>query len=319
MDYKQFLKTEINDLKTVYIFNGPNDFMKEYVIRMINKRYVKIAKTINYHTITADTEGIEDSFITPPMMDEKKIIVVEQEAVASKGKFITGLLDNIIDTNCVVIKLNDIKKYKSLNNKFKRSDNIVRFDMLKEDKLIHWISGCFRYYGKKADSATVNYLSTLSGDLYYLSNEIQKIISYAFDKDSIRYADVKDILPIKLEDRIFDMVDSIGSGDRSRALKLYRDMTLLGYGFYYINGMIVRQYRLLFQIRSLMDEGSSNSVIKEKTGLRDFAVKKMYKQAEKYELKDLKLQLERCLKMDLNVKTGVLDEEFALEKFIAQA
>ena len=131
MDYKQFLKTEINDLKTVYIFNGPNDFMKEYVIRMINKRYVRIAKTINYHTITADTEGIEDSFITPPMMDEKKIIVVEQEAVASKGKFITGLLDNIIDTNCVVINSLDIGMFQVLREESGQRYGKLSFDSVR--------------------------------------------------------------------------------------------------------------------------------------------------------------------------------------------
>lgn len=319
MDYKQFLKTEINSLRGMYIFNGPNEFMKEYAIGLTAKKYIKVAKAINFQKVSTELEDIEGCFFTPPMMDEKKIIVVEEEVIESQGKTIAGLLDMTPDSNCVIIKLTDIKKHSFLNNKYKKSDCIIQFDMLKGNELKAWISGCFNHYGKRVDSSTVNYLSTISDDLYYLSNEIQKIISFAFDYDSIRMPDIKDMLPVKPEDRIFDMVDSIGRGDKSRALKLYRDMVLLGYGFYYINGMIARQYRLLFQIRALMDEGASEDTIKSKTGLADFAVRKMIKQAEKYQLKDLKSQLEKCLKMDVDAKTGKLDERIALEKFIAEA
>lgn len=319
MDYKQFLKTEINSLKSIYIFNGPNEFMKEYALGLTAKKYIKVAKTINFLKISTDLENLEGYFFTPPMMDEKKIIVVEEEVIQSKEKTITGLLDMIPDKNCVIIKLQDIKKYNTLKSKYKKSDCIVQFDMLKGEELKAWISGCFNHYGKRADISTVNYLSTISDDLYYLSNEIQKIVSFAFNYDSIKMTDIKDILPVKLEDRVFDMVDSIGNVDKSRALKLYGDMVLLGYSFYYINGMIVRQYRLLFQIKALMDEGASSDIIKSKTGLADFAVKKMLKQAEKYRLKDLKFQLEKCLRMDVEVKTGKLDEKIALERFIAEA
>ncbi len=319
MDYKQFLKTGIDDLKSVYIFNGPNEFMKEYAIRMLTKKYIRIAKAINLQKLTLDSQNMEECFITPPMMDEKKIIVMEEEVIESRDKLISGLLDGVADTNCVVIKVSDIKKYKSLNSKFKKTDNIIQFGMLKGEELKAWISGCFVHYGKRADGATVNYLATISDDLYYLSNEIQKIVSFAFDNDSVRFSDIREILPVRLEDRVFDMVDSIGSGDRARALKLYEDMTLLGYGFFYINGMISRQYRLLIQIRALLDEGVSDDEIKNKTGLAGFALKKMYRQAGKYKLADLKLRLERCLKMDADVKMGLLDERIALEKFIAQA
>ncbi|MDI6601455.1 MAG: DNA polymerase III subunit delta [Thermoanaerobacteraceae bacterium] len=319
MDFKEFLKVEANQLNTVYIFNGSNGFIKEYAIDYLTKKYIKTTKAINLQKIVPGLENFEGYFFTPPMMGEKKFIVVEEEVLEAKEKVITGLLEKIPETNCVIIKVNDIKKHGILNNKFKKADNIVQFDMLKGNELKSWISGCFGSCGKKADSATVNYLSTISDDLYYLYNEIQKIISFAYDENNIKLANIREILPVKIEDRVFDMVDAIGSGDKSRALKLYRDMVLLGYNYFYIMGMIIRQYRLLFQIKALIDEGATSEVIKSKTGLADFAVKKLYEQARQYELKNLKFKLERCLKMDVDVKTGKVDEKIAVEKFIAEA
>ncbi|TZE81830.1 DNA polymerase III subunit delta [Calorimonas adulescens] len=319
MNLKEFLKTEANQLKAAYVFNGPNEFLKEQTIDYLVKKYIGSTKAFNLQMITQGMDEIDRYFITPPMLGNKKLIVLEEEVLGEKEKYIAEILNSIPGSNSVIIKTLDIKKYKILNKVFKKAENIIQFEMLKGSELKSWIGNRFNSFGKRVDKATVDYLSGLSDDLFYLDNEIKKIVSFACDLEIIKFDDIRGILPIKLEDRVFEMVDAIGNGNKQRAMKLYRDMVLLGYNYFYIMGMTIRQYRLLFQIRALIDEAASMEEIKKRTGLADFAVKKMYTQAKRFELKDLKNKLFECLKTDMDVKTGEMREDIAMEVFISEA
>jgi DNA polymerase III delta subunit len=84
-------------------------------------------------------------------------------------------------------------------------------------------------------------------------------------------------------------------------------------------GMIVRQYRLLLQMREMLDGGQNVVSAGKAVGIRyDGIAKKLARQAQSYSLETYEQIYQYLLKIDLEMKTGVTEPELALESLVAR-
>lgn len=68
----------------------------------------------------------------------------------------------------------------------------------------------FDYNGKKITKADMAYfIANVGTDMEILSQEIEKLISYAYDKNVINKNDIDAVCIKQLNVRIFDMIDAI--------------------------------------------------------------------------------------------------------------
>ena len=84
-------------------------------------------------------------------------------------------------------------------------------------------------------------------------------------------------------------------------------------------GMIVRQFRLLIQVRELLDENPGLSIdeMASEIGVHPFPIKKITPQAKLFNLPQLKRIFHQLSELDQAIKTGRLDDELALDLLIA--
>jgi len=80
--------------------------------------------------------------------------------------------------------------------------------------------------------------------------------------------------------------------------------------------MILRQFRILLQLKSLVVNKSSSTEISRVTGLHPFVIKKSLPLLSKYSMGDLKKIFNNLVQLDLDMKSSPLDNELFLNLFI---
>ena len=84
-------------------------------------------------------------------------------------------------------------------------------------------------------------------------------------------------------------------------------------------GMIVRQFRLLIQVRELVDENPAQDhfSIAKQIGSHPYPIKKLMPQVKLFTLEQLKKIFHQLSEVDQAIKTGQLEGTLALDLLIA--
>ncbi|MFH1173211.1 MAG: DNA polymerase III subunit delta [bacterium] len=165
----------------------------------------------------------------------------------------------------------------------------------------------------KALQALVAYVGN---DLWQLSQDMDKLIAYCRGTD-ITAPEVELLVRAKFNDNIFHLVDAIGAKNKKLALKLVEDQLNSGNTFDDIFPMIIRQFRILLQIKEKVDNGYPTTHLGTELGLHAFVVEKALIQALRYKLPQLKSIYQKLLNIDSQRKTGLGQPEILLDVLIA--
>ena len=91
-------------------------------------------------------------------------------------------------------------------------------------------------------------------DLRLIDSEMSKLAVYAGDRQ-VTQDDVRLLVPYAQDANIFDMVDALGHRRTAQAFRLLAQLRNEGAHPLYLLTMIVRQYRILVQVKDLMEQG----------------------------------------------------------------
>jgi DNA polymerase-3 subunit delta len=151
-------------------------------------------------------------------------------------------------------------------------------------------------------------------NLWFLHNEIKKLINYIGDRKDIKMEDLEEISCGKIEAKIFDLVDAIGQKDKRKAISLIASLTDQGSGEFYIFSMIVFQLRNLAKIYDIRKE--NNQWIARKAKLHPFVVEKTKRQLVNFSRQEIKRAYNRLAEFDYGFKTGKINPEKALYELV---
>ena len=218
------------------------------------------------------------------------------------------------------------------------------FEPLKGAKLKNWVEKEFEKQGAKATPrASEKLIDFIGNNLWQFSNEIKKLVAYknkpAFVKASagkprsreislrgkqkIEEKDVELLVRPKIETEIFKTIDAIAAKNKKTALKLIHQHLERGDSPLYLLSMVNFQFRNLLIIKSR--DQSSNDIrtggikkMAQELNLHPFVIKKSLWQARKFSLEELKRIYRKIFQIDLNIKTGRLDPQIALDLLITE-
>ena len=81
---------------------------------------------------------------------------------------------------------------------------------------------------------------------------------------------------------------------------------------------MIRQYRILFQVKHLVNQGYGRKEIAAKAGLHPFAAGKYMEQSKYFQAADLREIMEDSADIEQRVKTGLLTDTLAVELFLVK-
>ena len=309
---------------------GPDTYRSQQKLREIIECYKKIRKSgLNlryFNGSSLNFQDFKDEFRTSPMFAEKKLFVVKNAFLNSKFK--EKFLEEAIffrNSKDIILFYEENTPQNDLFFKFlKENGRSQEFGLLSVQKLRNWLRKEFKKYGVEIENETIEKLINFVGnDLWRLSQEVKKIVNYIKSKDKkvVRIEEIELLVKPKIETNIFKTINAIATKNKKFCLKLIHQHLEKGDSPFYLFSMFNFQFRNLLIIKSKSTNGIRMLRINDlnkKLEIHPYVIKKAIWQSEKFSLKELKKIYQRLFEADLNVKTGKLDAQTALDLLIAE-
>jgi DNA polymerase III subunit delta len=328
---------KVNKIRNLYLFYGPEEYLKKYYLDAIEKEILKNDFTGLNRTVIenkTDTRRIIDAVDTLPAFSEKKLVIVKNSGLLKSKKSSSGnedakgkgqqdellkYLQNMPEFAVLVFYEAEVDKRIKLVDAIKKNGLIVEFQFQKPVELVKWVVKVFKSFKKEIDTVTAsNLVENSEQGMNEILNEINKLISFVGNRNIITLQDVEAVCTKSIKSRIFDLTDAIAENDGSKALKILNDMILLKEPVPKILFMITRQIRQILEMKLLHEGGMNANEAAAKIGVMPFLAGKMLKQAGRFTTEKLKAALEESLELDLSIKTGRINDRIATELFISE-
>ncbi|EKD58783.1 MAG: hypothetical protein ACD_56C00052G0002 [uncultured bacterium] len=165
--------------------------------------------------------------------------------------------------------------------------------------------------------SALNLLLVATGnDLHILNNEITKLVSYK-TSGTINDEDIATLVKSKVDSTMFETIEALSSGNKSRALQLLHEQIAKGEDVFYILSMYTYQIRTLLKIGDFYWQGMSSAPqIAQASGIHPYVVQKSLSQIRNLSEDKTKQMLRDLAEIDMNAKTGKVDPLLALDTFI---
>jgi DNA polymerase-3 subunit delta len=195
---------------------------------------------------------------------------------------------------------------------------ILSFDLPDKNNRPRWIVERAERYGAEIELRAAHQLAERVGDdLTRADSELAKLATYANGR-AITESDVDLLTPYTPEANIFNMVDALGQRRGGEALRLLRQLLDGGDEPLRVFGMIIRQYRLLLQMKEQLDRGQTARTAAKVMDVHPYVAQKLAPQTNFYSLDLLERIYHFLLETDLEIKTGQMDPELALEALVTR-
>lgn len=317
----------------IYIY-GEDTFRSRQYLQEQVERFKKTRDPQGYNVVFLDATKNEPGKITSeilaaPFLAEKRLVVVENILSISDKDFLQQMMERIKnnkipESNIVIFwqgeKLGKVKEVKELQALLAKEKYAQEYSLLTGVQYVNFINSELKKRGGKISVAALNYLAqNTAGDVWFLNSLLDQLVAYTKDNE-IQIADVNLFLDEKIDDNAFNMVEAIVSGNKKQAYKLMSEQRRIGEDDFKIFGLIVWQFRILFQMRSVFEqqENTPSEVVAKELDLHPFVVKKNLALSRKYNKKQLTNIYQKLLEIDLKSKTGQADMGLMLDMLIQE-
>jgi len=291
-------------------------------------------------------DKINETMGASSLFSKKRMIVVERIFSCKSKTIFEELKDYLIkkepssakavgdkkNQENIIIFWDDVSSEGMLKNKLfnflNKQKYTQEFKKLSNTDIINWIKKEFQAKnGKIKQQASVLLSSLVGSDLWQLNNEINKLINYKKaqclldDKvceAEIEKEDVEEFTRGKFDENIFAFTDAISNRNKAQALDLFEKEIEAGVADSYLLHMIIRQFRILMQVRQALDQGATSRKITSSLRLHPFVAQKASTQVRSFSLQVLKNIFSSLVEIDKKIKTGQSDFRTELSLLIAK-
>lgn len=315
------LKT--GNFKSIYLLYGEEAYLKKQYKERFIKAMLPEGDTMNYAYFEGKGVNVQEVIglaETLPFFAERRLIVLENTGLfKGAGAELAEYLKRMPDTTFFIFIESEMDKRSKLYKAVKDKGHIVELPFQDENTLKRWILGNVKRENKQMADQTALYLLNKVGlDMENIQKELEKLFCYTMERDKITTDDIDAICVTQITNHIFDMVNAVAEKRQKRALDLYYDLLALKEPPMRILFLLVRQYRLLYQVKDLMKKGYAKKEIAAKAGLHPFAVGKYMEQAKHFRSLELHQILTESAEIEEQVKTGFLTDVLAVELFLVK-
>ena len=325
MDRKDFARAlSQGSLPSVLLFEGEDEQLKQEALAALRSAVLPAGMEALNETVLEDPETdrlIADAETQPFMADFRLVVVRDLPALSGRAeadeKLISWLSSVPGSTILLFYCTGKPDGRKKLYNAVKKLGGIVTFSPLRGSELVRFVTDAFKQAGKECDDRTAEFMIfTVGDDAGLLRSEITKLASYAGERSAVLPSDVAALATPSTECTVFQMVDAVVTGQKSRALLLLRNQLLSGTDRMSILAMLLRQYRLLQHIKIMQYEKRSGDFIRSALGVPSFAVDQYLRQASGYTGGQVKNAVRICFDTEYAVKSGRIQQEGAVESVV---
>lgn len=325
----------------IFFLYGDDSYRSRVKLKQIEDKFKKTDKSrVNFVRIDGEKNlwrNIEKEIIAPPFLHDKKLVIIENFLKKRGQKFDEAVIflkgEKISDGTVVVFWEDSKPDLRTAIFKFlSQPKQAEKFDFLDAVKLRKWITEAAVEREIKIEPRAVEAIISLVGsDLWQMSGELDKLAAYSGgrkEKNNLVTAeDVAIFVKGKFDENIFSLTDALGTKNKKLVFKILNEQIEAGLEEGYIFAMLVRQFRILLQIKELVsgdysflspnDPGVKQKISLE-LGLHPYVVQKTLYQAKIFSLGELKKIYSKLLVLDMKMKRGNFNPRAFLDLFMAE-
>ncbi len=306
----------------VYLLYGKADFEIDNEVKKITNKVDKL-NISKYDLTTANIKDVIDDCETYSLFDNSKFVIAENALMFTgqtnkDSEIIEKYLNNINpETTLIFIVHNEkIDSRKKITKLIVKTGKILEFNSeINTDSLVKEL---LKNYNIDY-ACTKLLLDRVGNNPLIIKNEINKIKLYKGEDKNITKQDILNITSKTIEIDIFKLIDSIVRKDKEKAIEIYHDMLKINEEPLKIIIMLANQFRIMYQSKKLMQKGYSEKDIASTLQIHPYRVKLAIQNSREYSSKTLLEFIDNLAKMDLDIKTGKVNKDLALELFILKA
>jgi DNA polymerase III delta subunit len=342
---KLLLKDSIAEgsLKPCYFFYGEEPFLATQFVNRLKSVLIEpdngdfCVERLNLKD-QSWADVLDSARTAPFLFSSKRLIVVDlsgkrEESLTELEKELLKEYFSSPSTRSILVII--------FSGIIRRSSPLVRFFSSLPSSVVHveeikplrglalfdWIDNRFQGLGKTASFETKKRMVEIVGNnLGRLSNEIEKIDTYAVDKKVVEVDDVNEVSGWFKTYAEWEMIESLENADYEQCLRVVNNLFSEGTRPEYILGAIARFFRSVLLAKLWLRENKKDKKeifkelkphIKEKFGsFYTSKFRQFFEMIESVSQKDLTILLNELEKVDLAYKTSGLSLQTLLEGFL---
>ena len=315
----------------IYTIVTPHDSLaKNKIKELLDTCHIASEDVISYDMQEATIQDALFDVSTANFLAEKKAIIVKDPYFLTGVRIsgpehdidkLTSYLNNPSPENVLLFyapyeKLDERKKIVKL---LKKKSDFIKIDAPNEFNLIDYARRELTRYNINFNDSIVRTLIQLTkNNVDKLISELIKIRDYFADGSDreLTLELVRDLVPQTLEDNIFLLTEALTSKNRKEAYRVFSDLMIQNEEPIKLIVMIANQFRLLKQIQILQMRGMYEKDIASELGVHPYRVKIAIGQVRRFQADEIDKILKELADADLQIKTGKIDGQMALELFI---
>lgn len=316
----------------MYLVFGEQELLVNKMIDKLAKSELEIVDDFNlviFDAYKTPLHEIINDASTLPFMADKKVVVIknsyfltsENPKLEFEQSFneLEEYLENENSSTTVIFSVVGTKldDKSVMVKKIKEKSKIYSLDSINKKDLPRVVKQMFDKQGISITSNALNeFISRCGDDMYLINNEIEKLSCY---KKEIDIMDIDLMIPKKLEDNVFEMIDYIFSRKLDKVFTIYYDLKVNNHEPLTLISMIASQVRFMYQVMILKDKGYSESNIANELSCHPYRVKVALEKVYRLNKMDLTSLLEELSDLDIKIKSGQIDRFVGFELFLLNA
>jgi DNA polymerase-3 subunit delta len=334
MDYKSTLKQiQKGIFAPIYICYGAEayliqEFIHKLTASLIDPEHKEFAVS-KYDLAETPIDTVIEEAETLPFMVPSKLVI------ASNALFLTGAkestkvehrLDRLTDymktpadftVLVLTVSADKLDERKKLVKALKEADCLVPCATLTAEELTQWVrTGAQRAGFSFAPGVEEQFILYTGTSLHALSSELEKCALFAGQGGVITEDALEQLVTRSIEQNIFILIEHIVQLQLEKAFTILSELLRRKEEPIKIMALIARQFRIMFQVKDLQQQGYSQQQMASQLGLHPYAVKIASGQSNRFELKRLADILGQLADLDYQMKSGKIDKTLGLEMFL---
>lgn len=306
------------------IYGLENYLIKKNINKIIDELKVTSDEIIN---LDMNYDTINDLIMeasTINMFSTKKLIICDNSTFLSSSSDKNDNVDELIkyienafkDTYILfILREEKIDSRKKICKILSKEAKVYVCEKIESYKLNNYVMDYIRNNGYTISSKNIDFL--LSKTHYELSNvinEVDKLFIYKDKDKKITEEDIEKVITRNIETNIFELTNAIIKKDRSKIEEIYKDLLLSKEGPIKLIITIANQFRLYLQVKIMRNSGYSEKEIV--STLKEHPYRINLAMNNNYTIEELKDNLRKLSKLELDIITGKVDEKLGFEMYL---
>lgn len=312
----KYMKKHLQDeeLKHVYLFYGPENYLKDLYTERIKKRLNADSMNTFIFSSGADVNEIDSICSSVSMFGDLKLIIINGSGLFKSSADISFVDKAEAGDTYIVFKEDEVDKRSKLYKKLCESSIVFNAKKQPLSEIKKVLSHTVKASGRTVSEYVLQYMiEGIGDDISKLLLETEKLILYVSAGEEIKKEHIDALCILHSSPKVFDLNDAVACGNTDKAYIILKGLLEDKEPPVKIMAIISKMWSQLYNAKLLSSEGIKISEIASLLGIKEFAAGKLVKQASDMTAEYIKKKIDLCEELDFAVKSGQIKDITAVQ------